>query len=208
MQSIAALIMAAGSSARFGQCKQLTRVGNKPLLQHSIDLAQAICPGNVFAVSGAWHEKLTKAMNHQEIKNVSLIYHPEWSEGLSSSIARGVNEVSSRVDSILIMLADQIALTSEDLVQLHNQFTGNNIVCGFYASRRGVPAIFGRNSFKNLTELHGDHGAKALLYDPHVPVVEYALEHAMIDIDTPEDLHIWNTNKDNDYALEGQRNCV
>ena len=195
MRSMAVLIMAAGHASRFGQCKQLARVGGKPLLQHSIDLAQAICPGEVFAVSGAWHQELVKAMSHQEIRNVRLLYHPGWAEGLGSSIARGVDDLAPYVEGILIMLADQIALTTHDVCQLRNQFTGDNIVCSLYAGRRGVPAIFGRNSYSKLKELNGDHGAKALLYEQNIPVVESPLEHAIIDIDTPEDLYMWRTNR-------------
>ena len=208
MRSMAALIMAAGHSSRFGQCKQLARIGGKPLLQHSIDVAQTICPGKVFAVSGAWHKELVKAMSQQEIRNVRLLHHPGWCEGLGSSIARGVDELASHVEGILMMLSDQIALTTNDLFQLQNLFTGDNIACSFYAGSRGVPAIFGRNSFTKLKELKGDHGAKALLYDQDISVVEYPLEHAIIDIDTLKDLDMWNTNRDTGYALQAQRDSV
>ncbi|MCA9473658.1 MAG: nucleotidyltransferase family protein [Nitrospirales bacterium] len=207
-RSIAALIMAAGYASRFGRCKQLTQVGGKALLQHSIDSAQAVCPGKVFAVSGAWHEALRKAMHSEELRNVILIYHPDWSEGLGSSIARGVTGIGSHVDGILVLLADQIAVTAEDLLPLRRKFTGDNIVCSVYAGSRGVPAIFGRSSFGKLRELSGDRGAKALLYDEHVPVVECPLDHASIDVDTPEDLHRWVTTRDHAYGLEARRKCV
>lgn len=194
MPKMAALIMAAGQASRFGECKQLTTIKGKPLLQHSIDIAQSICPGHVFALSGAWHNETSTALQSRKINNVILINHPGWADGLGSSIARGVNFLSEDFDSILIMLADQIALTKTDLIGLQNQFGGDNIVCGFYAGRRGVPAIFGQNSFVKLKQLHGENGAKSLLYDQDVPVVEYPIEHAIFDIDTSEDLRMWITD--------------
>ena len=191
MPQMAALIMAAGQGSRFGECKQLVSVNGKPLLQHSIDIAQALCPGHVFAVSGAWDQELRLAIKSKKMKEVTLIHNPEWANGIGCSIARGVSFLSNDFDNILILLADQIALRTEDVFGLLSHVTGNNIVCGFYEGKRGVPAIFGRNSFEQLCRLQGDRGAKSLLYHQHVPVVEYPLAHASIDIDTPEDLRQW-----------------
>ncbi len=191
MSKMAALILAAGQGSRFGGCKQLIMIDDKPLLQHSIDIANKLCPGRVFAVSGAWHSEMSQAMENKEIKDVTLIVHSSWADGLGSSIARGVTFLSEGHDSILIFLADQIAIKTEDFIGLQSQFTGDNIVCGFYAGKRGVPAIFGRNRFESLSNLQGDHGAKALLYHPDAPVVEYPLALASIDIDTREDLDRW-----------------
>ena len=196
MSRVATLIMAAGESSRFGGCKQLTRVNGQSLLQQSIDQAHAFCPGQVFVVSGAWQQEISAALESGNLKNAHFLYHPDWAQGLGSSIAHGVTALSEVVDSLLIVLADQIAVTTEDFFGLYGQFTGENIVCGLYAGRRGVPALFGRNNFWKLQTLHGDQGAKALLYDQQFHVVEYPLEHASIDIDTPEDLRMWiNENK-------------
>ncbi|MGB0909510.1 MAG: nucleotidyltransferase family protein [Nitrospirales bacterium] len=199
---MAALIMAAGQASRFGECKQLVKVNGKSLLQHSIDMAQALCPGRVFAVSGAWHCELSMSIQNEEIKDVTLIEHPAWVDGLGSSIARGVTFLADDFDSILIILADQIGLTKEDLLKLRHHFSGDNIVCGLYAGRRGVPAIFGRNSFEQLKVLQGDRGAKAILYGQHVSVVEYPLECASIDIDTWEDLDLWVRGRSKENVME------
>ena len=191
MPTMAALIMAAGQASRFGSCKQLAMVHGQPLLQRSIDHANRLCPGQVFVVSGAWHNELSAAIRNGTMKNATLIFHSEWVNGLGSSIARGVEFLSPLADSIMIVLADQIALTTEILLRLHSHFDGTNIVCSVYGGRRGVPAIFGRKNFPDLQELRSDRGAQALLYRPDIPIVEYPWEEASIDIDTPEDLQMW-----------------
>ncbi len=202
MSRVATLIMAAGESSRFGSCKQLTCVNGHPLLQHSIDQANAFCPGQVFVVSGAWQHEISTALEKGDVRNARLLYYPDWAQGLGSSIAHGVTALSEVVDCLLIVLADQIAVTTEDFLGLYGHFTGENIVCGLYAGRRGVPALFGRNHFVKLKTLHGDRGAKALLYDQHIHVVEYPLEHAIIDIDTPEDVHMWVTDNNKEILID------
>jgi CTP:molybdopterin cytidylyltransferase MocA len=52
----------------------------------------------------------------------------------------------------------------------------------------GVPAIFPRSRFTDLTELRGDVGARALLRRNPDRVVRVPMESAALDIDTPEDL--------------------
>ena len=52
----------------------------------------------------------------------------------------------------------------------------------------GAPAIFPRTSFRELAELRGDTGARALLRRNADRVVRVAMPSAAVDIDTPEDL--------------------
>ncbi|MBY4675039.1 nucleotidyltransferase family protein [Marinobacterium arenosum] len=191
MSRLAVMIMAAGRSARFGGCKLLAPVAGKPLLQHSIDSARQLWPDDLYVISGAWHPQLRAAQQAGDIQGVELIHNPDWAQGLGNSIAYGVGQLAPRHDAILIMLADQIALTGADLAELQGQFSGDNIVCSYYQNSRSVPAIFGANSFAALQHLQGDRGAKQLLYQQRIDVVECPLAAAAIDIDRRQDLAHW-----------------
>lgn len=180
----AILIMAAGASERFGDCKLLAPYQGKVLLQHAIDKAQQVCPGYVFVVSGAWHEALQAA----DLSAVRWIHNSAWSQGLGSSIACGMRELAPDYDAVLIMLADQVAVSVFDLQSLLLQGSQDHIVCASYQEQRGVPALFGRCSFFDLLALNGDQGAKKLLYAQRYPVLEQRMPSAAKDIDTPADL--------------------
>jgi molybdenum cofactor cytidylyltransferase len=91
---------------------------------------------------------------------------------------------------VLIMLADQAAVTADDLRRLVETWRRqpNHIVAAYYENTTGVPAIFPRTMFSTLTELRGDQGARILLHRARDRVVPVPIASAAIDIDTPEDL--------------------
>ena len=181
-QHIEVLILAAGAASRFGSAKQLISHHGKPLLQHCIDKANGICPGRVSVVLGANHQQI-----EAQISGAKVILNNHWQQGLGASIAAGVVNVDPQSDGLLILLADQIALTTEDLKLLLEAFNSSNTVSAYYAGRRGVPAIFPRSLYADLKALSGDSGAKAVLHRGDINLVEIDLPQAAMDIDTPED---------------------
>jgi molybdenum cofactor cytidylyltransferase len=88
------------------------------------------------------------------------------------------------------MLADQAAVTTEDLRRLAGAWRRNpaSIAAAQYAGRVGVPAIFPRWCFRELNELRGDRGAQLLLQRHSDRVVRLPMPSAEFDIDRPEDL--------------------
>ncbi|MEH6814079.1 MAG: nucleotidyltransferase family protein [Motiliproteus sp.] len=188
MSRLAVMIMAAGQSARFGGCKQLADVAGKPMLQRSIYTANQLCPGNVFVVSGGWHQALTEAFEKGDLADAQLLYSDDWQHGLGNSIARGVAALAADYEGILIMLADQVAVSASELQPFVFAYDPNHIICSLYQGRRGVPALFPRQCFTQLQQLSGDSGAKKLLYSGAFDIVEVPLPSAAIDIDQPEEL--------------------
>ena len=189
-RSIVAMIMAAGEGRRFGGCKPLAIVHGTTLLQRMVSQVRHLV-SHTCVVTGAWHTSIVQAQRDGDLTDVTLIYNPAWQNGLGHSIAVGVSQLERDFDGILILLADQVAITASDIEALINQFEWNNIACGYYAGRRGVPAIFAKNSFQQLKSLTDDRGAKRLLYSSDVPVSEYNMPEASVDIDTQKDLEDW-----------------
>lgn len=183
----AVLIMAAGQASRFGSCKQLTAICGQPLLQHAIDKANIVCPNQVFVVSGAWHQTLQQAFSTQQLHSAQLLYAPNWAAGLGHSIAAGVQQIANKYEAILILLADQIAVSSTDLQQLMDTSTGHHIACATYQEKRGVPAVFNARYFPELINLTGDRGAQKLLYTEDKKITECPMNNAIFDIDTQKD---------------------
>jgi molybdenum cofactor cytidylyltransferase len=179
---IEVLILAAGAASRFGSAKQLISHHGKPLLQHCIDRANALCPSRVSVVLGANHQQI-----ETQISGAKVILNNHWQQGLGGSIAVGVEKIDPQSDGLLILLADQIALTTDDLNLLLAAFNGENTVSAYYAGRRGVPALFPRSLYADLRLLSGDSGAKAVLEQGDIGLLEIDLPQAAMDIDTPED---------------------
>jgi molybdenum cofactor cytidylyltransferase len=194
MKRFAVLIMAAGASSRFGGCKLLAPVEGRPLLQRTIGLAAELFPDDIYVVSGAWHRELMDAKVKGKLAGASFVYVDTWSHGLSASLVAGVKYLKSDYNVILVLLADQVALERSDLERLLAAFDGDNIACGFYNGKRGVPAIFGDNSFGRLMHLRGDQGAKEVLYEPSISVRECFMPNASMDIDSRDQLAEWKND--------------
>ena len=88
------------------------------------------------------------------------------------------------------LLGDQVAVSADDLKRLVSAWKGEEsmIAARVYEQRVGVPAIFPRVSFSELSELRGDHGARMVLERNNYRLVRVPMANAAIDLDTPEDL--------------------
>jgi molybdenum cofactor cytidylyltransferase len=73
------------------------------------------------------------------------------------------------------------------IVAAHRE-TGRWIIASSYGGSCGVPAVFGKKYFEQLTVLEGAVGAKQLIqrFIADVQLVDFS--QGEIDIDTPDDL--------------------
>jgi molybdenum cofactor cytidylyltransferase len=181
------VVLAAGASTRFGSAKQLIRVNGRPLMLSAVSRAVELAGHSVTVVLGAHAAELAPLLRHSP---ASVAVNRDWAEGIASSIREGVSHAPMTADGVLIMLADQAAVTTEDLRRLAGLWRRDtsSIAAAQYAGAVGVPAIFPRWSFRELTELRGDRGAQVLLQRHVDRLARLAMPSAELDIDRPEDL--------------------
>ena len=141
----------------------------------------------VIVVLGARAAELAPLLSHSP---ASIVINRDWREGIGSSIRAGVARLPASCSAVLLMLADQPAVTSEDLKRLAGTWRRQPeyIAAARYGVTTGVPAIFPRSMFSDLTALRGDVGARMLVQRNPDRVVRVPMSSAAIDIDTPEDL--------------------
>ncbi|WP_022682878.1 nucleotidyltransferase family protein [Sphingobium bisphenolivorans] len=187
-EHIAAVLLAAGTSSRFGEeDKLMAQWRGKSVAVHtleavaSIAFAELVAVVRPFAQAPELHRRL-------ERRGYSIVVNDRSEEGMSASIVRAVQHVQPirRCRGILICLADM-----PDVPQTHY-----NRICMAAQDSRSVvastdgfssspPAFIGRKHFPELLALRGDQGARALL--SHGIQIE-AMTACLRDIDTPEDL--------------------
>ena len=186
-EGLHAVVLAAGASTRFGSPKQLVRVAGRPLLHSAIAHAADVAGSAVSVVLGAHAAELTPLLTHSQ---ALIVINRDWREGIASSIRTGVLRLPPSCNAVLLMLADQAAVTVEDLKRLVSAWRRqpDYIVAARYGMTTGVPAVFPRSVFSDLAALRGDTGARALLQRNPDRVVRVPMASAAIDIDTPEDL--------------------
>ena len=186
-EGLYSVVLAAGASTRFGSAKQLVRVGGRPLLHAAVTRAADITGNAVLVVLGAGAAELAPLLKHCA---GSVVVNHDWREGLASSIRTAVARLPASCNGVLLLLADQAGVTSEDLRRLAGSWRRqpSYMVAALYAGDIGAPAIFPRSAFRDLAELRGEVGAREVLRRNPDRVVRVPMPSAALDIDTPEDL--------------------
>jgi len=181
------VVLAAGASTRFGATKQLVRVDGRPLMHTVVSRAVELAGHSVTVVLGAHAGELAPLLKHSP---ASVTINRDWAEGIASSIREGLSHTPSTADAVMFVLADQAAVTTEDLRRLAGAWrrNPNSITAAQYSGGVGVPAVFPRWCFRELNELRGDRGAQALLQRHVDRLTRIPMPSAELDIDRPEDL--------------------
>jgi len=189
---VAAVILAAGSSRRFGAAnKLLAEVDGEPLVRRVAKRIIAVAPHEIVIVTG--HERLAveAALAKLSLRFVENLRH---AEGIGSSIATGIASLSDDVDGAFICLGDMPETDPALLKRMLAAFAAARshavIVPGSAEGRQGNPVLWPVDLFSELTELSGDAGAKRLIgaHQARVVRVTTDADGAFRDIDTEAEL--------------------
>lgn len=179
-----AILLAAGSSTRLGQCKLHVTLWGEPLIERMCRLVAGCLPVTVVLREGDARsaERLGRVVARFPVRSVTVDEHvPQ-----SVSIRRGVEATSS--GDLLIALADQYRLRRRDLKSLLHRFSDNpELPCAAaYDNIVGVPAAFPASWKSKLIRLDADAGAGRLLRGSPIHTID--MPQAAFDLDTPADL--------------------
>ncbi len=184
---IFAIVLAAGSSTRFGRTKQLEPFEGMSLAAGALRKAESVCGARSVLVTGKDWQEVTATCaplaSHFVINN-------DYEQGLASSIACGVRAVAESADAILLMLADLPLVTTEHLTSLVDAWAASpqSIIASEFEDTLGPPSVFPKADFDALMQLQGDRGARPIIDANKGRVQAIACEEAAFDIDRPEDL--------------------
>jgi molybdenum cofactor cytidylyltransferase len=181
------LVLAAGASTRFGEPKQLVRVNGRPALHTVVSNAISVAGHAVTVILGAHARDITYMLRQT---SASVVINREWEEGIASSIRRGIASLPPACEAAMLVLADQVAVSADDLRRLVAAWKGeaSTIAASVYAGRIDVPAIFPSWCFSELGQLRGEQGADIVLHRNTSRLVHVPMPNAAFDLDTPEDL--------------------
>ncbi|WP_114241563.1 NTP transferase domain-containing protein [Dyella sp. C9] len=188
-----AVILAAGEARRYGALKQLIAIDGEPMVRRvaSNALAAGLLP--VVVVVGAQRERVIACLHDLD---VHVADNPDWPRGMGSSLATGVRALQSfapRLESLMVLLADQPAIQAEHLQRLlatHAASPERILACRHHGDF-APPCVFPLSYAGELVTLDGAAGARALLERHAASVDGFKLASAFLDIDTPADLDAW-----------------
>jgi molybdenum cofactor cytidylyltransferase len=196
-ESVAAIVLAAGASTRFGANKLLypfTIHGlTLPLAAHSLrpwlDTFERVTVV-VKAEEENFCREIETALGNAASAKIHWCVCRHAVQGMAASLACGVQaNVGAR--AWLIGLADMPAVPQQALVDVHAALlSGAKLVAPFKNSRRGHPVGFASEYREDLLSLQGDEGARQILARDKEKIIALQIDDAGIfaDIDIPSDL--------------------
>ncbi len=187
---IAAVVLAAGESRRFGGPKQLARYHGQSLLRRSVDAALGAGCDPVVVVLGAEAQRVRGELDDVAVQPV---VNDDWASGMASSIRTGVEAVrraAPDASAVLLMVCDQLRVDEVLLRRICQTFDGtpgHRVACA-YEGTFGVPALFERSMFDDLEALRGARGARPLLERDPDRLSLVPFDAGGLDVDHPRDM--------------------
>jgi molybdenum cofactor cytidylyltransferase len=180
---IAAIILAAGKSARMGQAKQLLRLGDTTVLGQTLANVRRAALDEIILVLGASAEAIRRQLK--------VVVNAHYEQGMAASLRAGLEAVSPQTTAVLIVLADQPLIRPATLTQLadHYRRTNPQILIPTYRGTRGNPVLLDRSLFAEAMALEGDVGCRALFaqHPETIEKLEVEDEGILLDIDNQDD---------------------
>ena len=189
----AGIILAAGTSSRFGRPKQLLRIDGQMLLAKTISITLASQLEKVVLVLGHESDRIVASLGEQlNDPRLLVTVNDHYRNGMSSSLQHGLLQVAASFPSIMVLLADQPFLDHQIIDLLLEKFRSSDkdICVPCFQGRQGVPVSFSSRFYSAIMSIRGDIGGRKILRENTQCVlsVEIGNDDCFFDIDREEDL--------------------
>lgn len=181
---VTGLVLAAGTSRRLGQPKQLLAYRGSTLLDATLSAARACQFDQLLVALGAASGQVRSSV---DLGTIEVIDNPDHLTGCSSSISAALSAVDDRADGLVLLLGDQPGISPSAVARLTADATSPMALCR-YDNSLGHPMWFRRDTFAKLGQLHGDKAVWKLLHSGLYDVREVPVEGPVpFDVDTWQD---------------------
>ena len=190
MNEVAAILLAAGRSARMGAFKPLLPFGDKTVIENCIDYLRRGGVETIVVVLGHRGDNVRKQLANTSVR---FVVNPNPDSEMSVSIACGIAELPEETKATLIALTDQPAIPSAVVATLIDEWktTGAKLIVPEYEGHGGHPVLVDLGFRDELLTLDQKRGLRAL-FDAHreqVRRVPVKSPYIARDIDTWDDYH-------------------
>lgn len=185
---VAGIVLAAGSSRRMGQPKQLLPFRGRTVIEQVVENALTSSVQRVIVVLGHKAEHIKPLL---ERRTITTVINNAYETGQSSSLRAGLKAIPANFDAALFLLGDQPLVTAEIIDLLIASFAESHppIVIPTFDGQRGNPVLFSRETFPLMDTLSGDCGARTLFreYAGRILSIEVHTPAILMDLDTEQD---------------------
>ena len=190
------VVLAAGSSKRFGRKNKLLETFNEKLVLETTleNVLKVFNTDKIIVITGYQNNKIEQII---EKYNVKSFFNKNYTLGIGTSISCAIKENKIDFDGALILPGDMPLISTLDFKNLVNAFYQNNktkIISPRFKNKNGNPVILPKTFFKLLKSLKNDEGARNFLDEKDVLYIETSFG-TTFDIDSEIDILKAKQNK-------------
>jgi molybdenum cofactor cytidylyltransferase len=184
---VVGILLAAGSSRRFGGEKLLAPWRGRPLYEHALEalLSSPAVVETIVVVQPGFAVPPARP-------RCRFVVNPDHAEGMGASLRAGVRTAPADADAYLVALADMPGTTPALIAALiaRHAVAGKAIVVPVCGGRRGHPVMIGAVLRETLLAVTGDVGAREIIraHPEWVAPLETQDAAVLFDVDLPADL--------------------
>lgn len=190
--TITGVILAAGTSSRMGSVnKLLLEYRHHTIVEETLAQLLESEVDDILVVTGFDRERVESILAGHGGR-VRFVYNDRYRAGRAESIKRAIENIDSRAEAALFMVADKPSVTAELI---------NRAIARFKKARppvlhvetpagRGHPIIFSREVFEHLLTLEGDCVGNDIVARYNENLVKLRDDKPQIDIDSEADYHM------------------
>ncbi len=185
---IGAVVLAAGTSSRMGQPKQILRLGERTVLAQTLENLRGGRIEEIVLVLGFAAETIVRQIT---LEGVKVVINQQYREGMGSSLRSGLAALAPDINAALIVLADQPFVRPATVDRLIDGYieSGAQIAIPTYRGFRGNPVLLDRSVFAEVMALTGDIGCRAIFGSHKEGIVKVPVDDIgiLLDIDRKDD---------------------
>jgi len=186
----AAVLLAAGSGSRMGhKPKSLLELNGEPLIRRSARQLLDAGVTQLVVVLGHYAADIEAPLNGLPVHKV---YNPEPDQGLVSSQRLGLQALSDNTDTVIMSLADQPLVTTQDIQTLLHAFAEStfDMLFPFVNGQPGNPVLLSARARLDILAGDSNFGCKEWRQSHAAQVHKCPSDnlHFVTDLDRPEDV--------------------
>jgi molybdenum cofactor cytidylyltransferase len=183
---LAAVVPAAGLSRRMGSEKILLPLGRSTVLETILETLAGAGVANVVAIL---RPDLPEAADKARRLGAGVVFNPHPEGEMLESIRLGLRAIAPDAPGAFIWPADHPAVSAATIETLARFAHPALALIPCWRSRRGHPALIGRQLFASIGEIPPHEGLRHLWRTMPDAVVEVSVEDrgTVQNVDTPED---------------------
>jgi molybdenum cofactor cytidylyltransferase len=186
--SVAGVVLAAGTSSRMGRNKLMLDLGGQTVLRRAVGTAIEAGLAPVLVVLG--HES-ERARDELQGLPAEVVFNAGYTEGIHSSVRTGIGAVPARCSAAVVLLADMPLVDAGMIRTLVDRYRaeGATLVVSDYEGVDAPPILYDRALFPELRELEGEGCGKRVVRRHTAEAVRVRWPaQALTDLDLPADV--------------------